>query len=211
MTDYKALCAELVEQLNQVSAHIEATTPFETVLSGLRAYNRARNALAQPEPEGPSDEELLAVAAGAINPYETCGIAIGEYEAETECAIEVYGSELIAFARAVLARWGTPNSEEVRRSLGGAPQSIPVLTEGTQVIEPTERTLLVPVAQPIPVRERLPGPEGPSEEELDLVVIAIQALIPPQPDATTHHLSAVDRGREILRQRLARWVHPQGT
>jgi hypothetical protein len=56
-----------------------------------------------------------------------------------------------------------------------------------------------------------PEPEGPSDEELDLVVIAIQALIPPQPDATTHHLSAVDRGREILRQRLASWVHPQGT
>jgi hypothetical protein len=56
-----------------------------------------------------------------------------------------------------------------------------------------------------------PEPEGPSDKELDLVVIAIQALIPPQPDATTHHLSAVDRGREILRQRLARWVHPQGT
>jgi hypothetical protein len=50
-----------------------------------------------------------------------------------------------------------------------------------------------------------PEPEGPSDKELDLVVIAIQALIPPQPDATTHHLSAVDRGREILRQRLARW------
>jgi hypothetical protein len=56
-----------------------------------------------------------------------------------------------------------------------------------------------------------PEPEGPSDEELDLVVIAIQALIPPQPDATTHHLSAVDRGREILRQRLARWGNPQGT
>jgi hypothetical protein len=53
-----------------------------------------------------------------------------------------------------------------------------------------------------------PEPEGPSDEELDLVVIAIQALIPPQPDATTHHLSAVDRGREILRQRLARWGRP---
>jgi Ser-tRNA(Ala) deacylase AlaX len=50
-----------------------------------------------------------------------------------------------------------------------------------------------------------PEPEQPSDKELDLVVIAIQALIPPQPDATTHHLSAVDRGREILRQRLARW------
>jgi hypothetical protein len=46
---------------------------------------------------------------------------------------------------------------------------------------------------------------GRAIKELDLVVIAIQALIPPQPDATTHHLSAVDRGREILRQRLARW------
>jgi hypothetical protein len=56
-----------------------------------------------------------------------------------------------------------------------------------------------------------PEPDGPSDEELDLVVIAIQALIPPQPDATTHHLSAVDRGREILRQRLARWGNPQGT
>jgi hypothetical protein len=56
-----------------------------------------------------------------------------------------------------------------------------------------------------------PVPEGPSDKELDLVVIAIQALIPPQPDATTHHLSAVDRGREILRQRLARWGNPQGT
>jgi hypothetical protein len=97
MTDYRALCAELLEA-------------WEHELGELAADNRlaksARAALAQPEPEGPSDEELLAVAAGAINPYETCGIAIGEYEAETECAIEVYGSELIAFARAVLARWG---------------------------------------------------------------------------------------------------------
>ena len=42
----------------------------------------------------------------AVDPYQNSGIAIGEYEAETECAIEVYGSELISFARAVLARWG---------------------------------------------------------------------------------------------------------
>jgi hypothetical protein len=90
MTDYKALCAELSDEM-----------PHESPLTCM-----ARAALAHPGPEGPSDEELLAVAAGAINPYETCGIAIGEYEAETEYAIEAYGSELIAFARAVLARWG---------------------------------------------------------------------------------------------------------
>ena len=68
--------------------------------------DRARAFLSQPEPEGLADEELLQIAAATIDPYESCGIAIGEYEAETECAVEVYGSELIAYARAVLARWG---------------------------------------------------------------------------------------------------------
>jgi len=54
----------------------------------------------------PTDEELLATAAASIDPYKDSGIAIGEYEPETERAVEVYGSELIAFARTVLARWG---------------------------------------------------------------------------------------------------------
>jgi hypothetical protein len=102
MTDYKELCAELVNELEGWCG----TGTYDNTENAHSVIDRARDALGQPEPEGPSDEELLAVAAGAINPYETCGIAIGEYEAETECAIEVYGSELIAFARAVLARWG---------------------------------------------------------------------------------------------------------
>jgi hypothetical protein len=106
MTDYKALCAELLGALeNEGHAHWPGGPDGDPLIE------QARAALALPEPEGPSDEELLAVAAGAINPYETCGIAIGEYEAETECAIEVYGSELIAFARAALARWGCPQPE----------------------------------------------------------------------------------------------------
>jgi hypothetical protein len=129
MTDYKALCARMADELDHYRQLLMDDRRETHALA-----TEARAALAQPEPEGPSDEELLAVAAGAINPYETCGIAIGEYEAETECAIEVYGSELIAFARAVLARWGTPNSAEIRRSMGDAPQ-------------------------PVPVSERLPGPE----------------------------------------------------
>ena len=66
--------------------------------------DEARAYLAQPEPEGLTDEELLQIAAATIEPYESCGIAIGEYEPENECAVEVYGSELIDFARAAFAR-----------------------------------------------------------------------------------------------------------
>ena len=69
---------------------------------------QARAYLAQPEPEEPTDEELLAIAAASINPYQDSGIAIGEYESETERAVHVYGSELITFAHAVLALWGRP-------------------------------------------------------------------------------------------------------
>jgi hypothetical protein len=108
--------------------------------------------VAQPEPEGPSDEELTQFL------FENFRGPI-EFLCDAEEEAHLMIRSHVKFARAVLARWGTPNSEETRRSSGDAPQSIPVLTEGTQVIEPTERTLLVPVAQPIPVRERLPGPE----------------------------------------------------
>ena len=64
----------------------------------------------KPEHQEPTDEELLRIAASAIYPYESSGIAIGEYEPDTECAVEVYGSELISFARAVLARYGKSTS-----------------------------------------------------------------------------------------------------
>lgn len=49
---------------------------------------------------------------------------------------------------------------------------------------------------------------NPSDAELDLLVIAIQALTPHQPDATTHNLAAVNRGRELLRDALTRWSRP---
>ena len=93
-TDFRALCEQLME-LAEGKRY-----------DGSIVIAKARAALAQPEE--PTDKELLRVAASVIDPYESSGIAIGEYEPETECAIEVYGSELIAYARAVLARWDTP-------------------------------------------------------------------------------------------------------
>ena len=102
MTDFRALCADLVKQLEGWQCYASPDGPNAQVL------DRARTALAQPEPEGPTGEELLAIAAASINPYQDSGIAIGEYESETERAVHVYGSELITFAHAVLALWGRP-------------------------------------------------------------------------------------------------------
>ena len=96
-TDWPELCAQLYKALEARS-----TWDDEALLD--RAWVALRRA--QSEPKGPTVEDLLAIAAASIKPYEDSGIAIGEYEPETERAVEVYGSELIAFARAVLARWG---------------------------------------------------------------------------------------------------------
>jgi hypothetical protein len=54
MTDFRALCAELLDALESTSAADMDDWP------DLRA--RARAALAQPEPQGPTDEELLVWA-----------------------------------------------------------------------------------------------------------------------------------------------------
>ena len=64
MTDFRTLCAELVEAL-------------EIQLDELRFDNRlckqARAALAQPEPQGPSDEELKAAYWEAFKGAAPCG------------------------------------------------------------------------------------------------------------------------------------------
>jgi hypothetical protein len=103
---YRAMCAELLlfsEEAGEICMN-ESLWPKSDPTCTLQ--QRARALLAQPVAEGPTDEELLRVAATAIDPYESSGIAIGEYEPETECAVEAYGSELIAYARAALAKWG---------------------------------------------------------------------------------------------------------
>ena len=111
--DYRAMCAELVAIEDALSG---GSIQFSNQGQGIDGYSalatfryvadKARILLAQQETEGPTDEELLRVAASAIEPYESSGIALGEYEPETECAVEAYSSELIAYARAVLAKWG---------------------------------------------------------------------------------------------------------
>jgi len=94
MTDFRALCQELVDDLEMSDWPYKLKEVFRADIA------RARAALAQPEPQGPTDEELWDL-------YQD----LGSYFSPTE------------FARTVLARWGRPAIE------------------------------------PVPVSERLPGPE----------------------------------------------------
>jgi hypothetical protein len=103
---YRAMCAELVDALENARRIIDGAGGTLHINTAEFVLRRARTLLAQPVAEGATDEELLRIAASAIEPYESSGIAPGEYEPETQCAVEVYGSELIAYARAVLAKWG---------------------------------------------------------------------------------------------------------
>jgi hypothetical protein len=91
-TDFRALCAELVPLLDDAW---DCSKPkyIQELL------DRARAALAEPEPVGASDAELLAQAAESLG-YERIPL---DHEGG---AAEAYACELLAFARAVLARWG---------------------------------------------------------------------------------------------------------
>ena len=101
MTDFRALCEELLDWAERTSSHYYKQP--DVIL-------RARAALAQPEPQGPSDEDLDALF--------------------TEVDQSGESESWRTYARAALARWGRPAIE------------------------------------PVPVSERLPGPEDCDEEGL---------------------------------------------
>jgi hypothetical protein len=99
MTDFRALCAELITALHDAADDVEgwgnyASSYFQEKhdLAGNIAKihaqaDQARAALAQPEPQGPTDEELDAVW-------------------DEEAGYFALYAEAERFGRAVLERWG---------------------------------------------------------------------------------------------------------
>jgi len=86
MTDFRALCAELLQAIEDDVIDTNDGQRFQAVV------DRARAALAQPEPQGPTDEELQELASGFFTPTEF---------------------HFVDFARAALTRWGRPAIEPV--------------------------------------------------------------------------------------------------
>ena len=90
---FRALCAELVAALKEWTEYEQpCTKEDETDLAqARRLVQRAYALLAQPEPQGPSDEELRDLWSWAAGQDQ------GPWPTQQHC-----------FARAVLARWGRP-------------------------------------------------------------------------------------------------------
>lgn len=120
MTDFRALCVELTDCLEKADWPHRYRPVFEQWIY------IARKALAEPEPEGPTTQELKTFACkwwnkfGFVKDKATCRWVLDEIDPD----------HFADFARAVLARWGNHP---------GSPDSS---------------------TQPIPVSERLPGPEN---------------------------------------------------
>jgi hypothetical protein len=93
MTDYKQLCAELLEWAERTSSHYYKQA--DVII-------RARAALAEPEPEDPTGQELKTFACewwskfGFVKDKATCRWVLDEIDPD----------HFADFARDVLARWG---------------------------------------------------------------------------------------------------------
>jgi hypothetical protein len=103
MTDFRALCAELFEIVED---------EYSGTFCLMELRSRARTALAQPELQAPTDEELLGIEdleaawnaqADAFNSWDELGI-----------------DEIVWWAqRQALARWGRPTVEPVPEAHNG--------------------------------------------------------------------------------------------
>jgi hypothetical protein len=125
MTDYKQLCADLLAWSEKTSSHY---------YSQPGVIIRARAALAEPEPEGPTDEEIMELMPQQMrDDLAAAARALSGFDPDNIKAASVFriilNRHAVDHALAVLARWGNH------------PES------------PDSST------QPIPVSERLPGPE----------------------------------------------------
>jgi hypothetical protein len=94
MTDFRTLCAELADALNDLSPHLEAQSPVPLVTNAIKAWKKASDALAQPAPKVPTVMEIIELHSWLED----------EWRANND------GEDLptFDFARAVLAKWGTP-------------------------------------------------------------------------------------------------------
>ena len=104
---YRAMCAELVAEIEKWQQADDEFSDAGTIRADAN-YDlapRARALLDQPVAEGPTDDKLMDIARATDLVYymgEGCGFA-SPYMEGTDITAEV-----LAYARAVIAKWGAP-------------------------------------------------------------------------------------------------------
>jgi hypothetical protein len=109
MTDFRALCAELMEALDGSNGFLNSDGEWVTPEPYFTLIQRTRAALAQPEPQGPSDEEILALSQWHEVSYT---LSDGRVVYPLQEGADMKDA-VLSFTRAVLARWGRPAIEPV--------------------------------------------------------------------------------------------------
>jgi len=127
MTDFRALCAELTDALNNLHALVWGECPSlldeDRGGSGFldleieETLTTAHAALAQPEPVAPTDEELLKLMPETMldefsYAAKVCSDATGGQVKPGIFRVSLNTSAL-DYARAVLARWGLPQYQPI--------------------------------------------------------------------------------------------------
>ena len=102
MTDYKQLCADLVAWAEKTSAHY---------YSEPGVLIRARAALAEPEPEDPTDEEIMELMPQQMrDDLAAAARSMAGFDPDNIKAASVFriilNRHFVDHSRAVLARWG---------------------------------------------------------------------------------------------------------
>jgi hypothetical protein len=98
MTDFRALCAELVQDIEEWIVAVDHCPPSSSAL-----VQRARAALARPEPVAPTDEEIEKWADAATE------VPLEEMDPEVHGWRRCFtAKEFGETIRAAIAYWGTP-------------------------------------------------------------------------------------------------------
>jgi hypothetical protein len=105
--DYKALCARMADELDHYRQLLMDDRRETHALA-----TEARAALAQPEPVAPTDEQLLELMPETMRAEfgfsaKTCSDATGA-QVKPGLFRVVLNTAAVEYARAALARWGTP-------------------------------------------------------------------------------------------------------
>ncbi len=110
MTDFRALCAELTDALDTwlMAHHYGGVPPQDGADAEL--VLRARAALAQPEPQGPSDKELLGLIPEIMRDEfsyaaKVCSDATGG-QVKPGIFRVALNTAALEYAQAVLAKYG---------------------------------------------------------------------------------------------------------